>query len=70
MKKKKLFYRRNKAEWLISKKQKKIYKILNCTEHLLILVSTVNGCISISAFASLVGITVGIASFVATIKIW
>ena len=40
--------------------------ILNYTEHLLISASTVSGCVSISAFASLVGVSVGSA---ATIKI-
>ena len=39
---------------LMSEKYKKTYKYLNYVEHLLILVSTVTGCISISAFASLV----------------
>ena len=33
-------------------KQKKVYKILNYTEQLLILVSTVTGYVSISVFAS------------------
>ena len=49
---------------LLSGKYKKPYKYSNYVEHLLILVSTVTSCISISAFASLVcvpvGITVGI----------
>ena len=35
---------------------------MNYIEHLLILSSTVTGCISISAFASLVGIPIGITS--------
>ena len=38
---------------LISKKHKKVCRILNYTDHLLILVSTVAGCVSISAFPSL-----------------
>ena len=46
-----------------------VCKILNYTEHLLTLASTVTGCVSISAFASRVGIPVGIASSTATIKI-
>ena len=37
---------------------------------MLILASRTTGCVSISAFASLVGIPVGIASSAATIKIW
>ena len=44
---------------LISKKYKKVYTILNYIEHLLILASVVTGCVSISAFASLVGILIG-----------
>ena len=35
---------------LISKKHKKVYRVLNYIESLLKLVSTVAGCISISAF--------------------
>ena len=53
----------------MSKKQKKICKILSYTEHLLILASTVTGSVSIYAFASFVGIPVGIASSVVMIKI-
>ena len=39
---------------LISKKQKKFCRVLNYIEHLIILISTATGCVSISAFASLV----------------
>ena len=35
---------------LMSEKYKKTYKYLNYVEHVLILVSTVTGCVSISAF--------------------
>ena len=51
----------NKNE-LMSKKHKKVYRVLNYIEHLLILISAVNGCVFISAFASLVGIPIGITS--------
>ena len=54
----------------MSKKHKKVCKILNYLEHLLILASTVIACVSISAFPSLVGIPVGIASFGVGIKIY
>ena len=47
---------------LISKKHKKVCKVLNYIELLLILVSTVTGRVSISAFASLVDIPIGIIS--------
>ena len=53
---------------LISKKYKKVCKILNDTENLLILASTVTGYVSISALASLVGVPAGIASTGITIK--
>ena len=51
----------------MSKKYKKIGKHLNYVEYLIILASTVTGCVSISAFASLVA--VGIASSAIEIKI-
>ena len=57
-----------KQNELISKKHKKICEILNYTEHLRIFASTVSGCVSISAFASLFGIPVGVASSTLTIK--
>ena len=47
---------------LISKKHKKVCRVLNYTDHSLIVISTITGCISISAFASLVGIPIRIAS--------
>ena len=33
---------------LMSKKHKKVYRVLNYVEHIFILISTVSGCISIS----------------------
>ena len=39
---------------LMSEKYKETIKYLNYVEHLLVLTSTVTGCVSISAFASLV----------------
>ena len=53
----------------MSKKYKKVYIVLNYTEHLLILISTVTGCVSISDFASLVGIPIGIMSSTIGLKI-
>ena len=47
---------------LRSKKDKKCYRVLNFIEHLFLLISTFTGCVSISAFTSLVGITIGITS--------
>ena len=51
-----------KQNELISKKHKNVYRILNHTEHLLVLASVVTGCVLISVLASLVEIPVFIAS--------
>ena len=53
----------------MSEKHKKSYGHLNYVEHLLILVSTITNCVSISAFASLVCVPVGITSSAVGIKI-
>ena len=54
---------------LMSEKYKKTFKCLNYVEQLLSLVSAITGCVSISAFASLVCVTVGITSSALGIKI-
>ena len=54
---------------LMSGNYKKTCKYLNYVEHLLNVVSTVTGCLSISRFDSLVAIPVGIASSTVGIKI-
>ena len=46
----------------MSKKHKKVSTTLNYTEHFLILTSAITGCISVSAFASLLSIAIGIVS--------
>ena len=53
----------------MSVKYKKTCKFLNYVENLLILVSTVTGCVSISTFTSLVSVPVGITNFTVGIKI-
>ena len=53
----------------MSKKHKNFCRVLNYIDHLLILASTITGCISISAFASLFGIPIGIASSIIELKI-
>ena len=53
---------------LMSKKHKKVCAALIYIEHLLILASVVTGCDSISAFVSLVGIPIGIASSAVWLK--
>ena len=47
---------------LMSEKHKKVCTTLDYIKHFLILASTVTRCISISAFASLLGIHIGITS--------
>ena len=47
---------------LISRKHKKVCTTLNYIEHILILASTITGCISISDFAYLIGVSIGITS--------
>ena len=54
---------------LMSKKHKKLCTTLNYIEHFVILASTITGCVSFSAFASLVGIPVGITSSAIGLKI-
>ena len=53
----------------MSKKHKKVCRVLNYIELLLIFVSTVAGCISIPAFSYLVGIPIEITSSVIGLKI-
>ena len=53
----------------MSKKHKKVCTTLNYIEHFLILASAIAGCISISAFVSLLGIPIGITSSVVGLKI-
>ena len=54
---------------LMSKKHKKICRVINYIDHSLIVISTTTGCISISAFASLVGIPIEITSSAIELKI-
>ena len=53
----------------MSKKHKKISRVLNYIDHLLVVISTITGWVSISAFASFVGIPIGITSSATGIKI-
>ena len=55
---------------LMTEKYKNSHKILYHVEHLLILASTVTGCISISAFSSIVCVSFGIFSSALGIKVY
>ena len=48
----------------MSKNDKNVSITLNCIEQFLILACTITGCISVSAFASLVSIPIGVTSSV------
>ena len=54
---------------LMSRKHKKVCTTLIYIENFLILASTITRCISIFAFASLIGIPIGITSFAVGLKI-
>ena len=54
---------------LMSRKHKKVCTTLNYIEHFLILASAITGFISISVFASLIGIPIEIASSAIRLKI-
>ena len=54
---------------MISKKHKKVCTTRNYIEHFLILASIITGCISITAFTSLLGIPIGITSYAIGLKI-
>ena len=47
---------------IMSKKHKKVCRVLNYIDHTLIVISMITGNVTISTFASLVGIPLGIAS--------
>ena len=53
----------------ISKKHEKVCRVLNCIHNLLIAIPTITGCVSISYFASLVAIPIGIAKSAIGLKI-
>ena len=53
----------------MSKKHKNVCRILDYNDHSLIVISTITGCVSISTFASLVGIPIGITSSATGLKI-
>ena len=53
----------------MSEKQKKVCRDFNYFGNFLVFVSAASGCVSVSAFASLVGVSVGISSSTVEIKI-
>ena len=55
---------------LMSQRHKEICTILNYIEHFLVLASVVTSSVSVSAFVSLLGISVGITRSVVGLSIW
>ena len=53
----------------MSKKHKKVCRVLNYIEHLLIVISTITRCVSVSTFACLVGISIGTTSSAIGLKV-
>ena len=53
----------------MSKKHKKVCRVLKYIDHSLILISTITGCVYIFSFATLVGIPIGITSSETGLKI-
>ena len=68
MKQEIIFLKKENIKVLMSERYKKTYKYLNYTKLLLILISAITSCVSISAFASLVFVPVGAASSAVGIK--
>ena len=54
----------------MNKEHKNMCKAVNYFEHFLVFVSVVSGCVSISAFASIVGVPVGITSSAVGMEIY
>ena len=52
------FLEKTEHNELMGRKHNKVHTTLNYIEHLLILISTITGCVSISSFAYLVGIPI------------
>ena len=69
MTKRNYFLKEIEQNELISKKYNKVCTTLNYIEHFFILASTITGCISVSAFASLSGIAIAITSSAIGLKI-
>ena len=54
----------------MNEKHKKMYRALSYNENFIIFISAVSGCVSLAAFASLVGVPIGITSSVIRLNIY
>ena len=57
------FIKETNQNELMKKKHKKVYRILTYIDHFLVSASSITGCVSVSALASVVVIPIGITSF-------
>ena len=57
------FIKETNQNELMKNKHKKVYRILTYIDHFLVSASSITGCVSVSALASLVVIPIGITSF-------
>ena len=62
------FIKETNQNELMKNKHKKVYRILTYIDHFLVSASSITGCVSVSAFASLVVIPIGITSFMVGLK--
>ena len=63
------FFEKLKHNYLMGEKHEKVCWALNYFEHFLVSLHATRGCVSFSSFASLVGISVGIASSIIRLNI-
>ena len=62
------FIKETNQNELMKNKHKKVYRILTYIDHFLVSASSITGCVSVSALASLVVIPIGITSFMVGLK--
>ena len=62
------FIKETNQNELMKNKHKKVYRILTYIDHFLVSASSITRCVSVSAFASLVVIPIGITSFMVGLK--
>ena len=63
------FFEEIKQNELIGKKHKNVWKMLNFVKYIISLAITIVGCISISEFASLISIPIGITNSAIRLKL-
>ena len=62
------FLEKIKENEFIRKKHRKVCQVLNYIDQLLVVISTITGCVSVSACVSLAGVPIGITNFANGLK--